>query len=490
MTDPRPEQPQASSSTPPPGAPETVATPFALAQAKEEAEALAADHDLAIDFETVAAILLALAEEDRTALQALIEDQHPADLADLLEQMASHQRRRFVEMLGADIDADILSELQESTRDEVVALMPAADLAEALKDLDTDDVVYLVEDLEPETQSEVLSGLEAGERVAVERSLSYPEYSAGRLMQREMVTAPAFRTVGEMIDEMRATEDLPQQFYEIIIVDPAHQPVGKVPLGVLMGNRREVVLEALMETEFKTFRVDTPQEDVGYAFNQYHLVSAPVVDESGRLAGVITIDDAMQALDEEAEEDILRLGGVGEESLGDAVARVTWRRFPWLAVNLATAVLASLVIGLFDAAIEQVVALAILMPIVASMGGNAGTQTMTVVVRSLATKDLTRTNTMRIIARETLVGLLNGLAFAVIIGGIGYLWFGDATLGLVLAIAMVINMLAAGIAGILIPLGLDRFGQDPALASSVFVTTVTDVVGFFAFLGIAAAVLL
>ncbi len=484
-SDPTPEKGRAE---PPPAL--DNATPFALAQAQEDAEALASSGDLAIDFETVRAVLLALSEEQREALLALIEDQHPADVADLIEQMGPDQRRRFVELTGPDLDGEILSELEESVRDEVVALLPASDLAEALRELETDDVVYLVEDLEPETQSEVLKALDAGERVAIERSLSYPEYSAGRLMRRELIAAPPFRTVGEVIDEMRASEELPEHFYEIMVVDPAFHPVGTVPLSRVMGARREVALEALMETDFKSFKVDQPQEDVGYAFNQYHLVSAPVLDGDGRLVGVITIDDAMQALDEEAEEDILRLGGVGDESLGDAVARVTWRRFPWLAVNLATAVLASLVIGLFDEAIEQVVALAILMPIVASMGGNAGTQTLTVAVRALATKDLTRTNAMRIILRETLVGLLNGLAFAVIVGVIGLIWFGSVMLGVVLAIAMVVNMLAAGLAGILIPLGIEKAGQDPALASAVFVTTVTDVVGFFAFLGVAALLLI
>ncbi|MEM8699928.1 MAG: magnesium transporter, partial [Pseudomonadota bacterium] len=257
-----------------------------------------------------------------------------------------------------------------------------------------------------------------------------------------------------------------------------------------LGNRRPVTLESLMETDFRTLRCDDKAEDVAYAFNQYHLVSCPVVDEDGRVVGVITIDDAMEVLEDAAEQDIKRLGGVGDEEISDKVAAITKRRFPWLAVNLVTAILASLVIALFDATIEQIVALAVLMPIVASMGGNAGTQTLTVSVRALATRDLTGTNALRVVGREAAVGLINGLIFAVLIGLVTWAWFGSGVLGGVIAAAMVVNMVIAGLAGILIPIALDRLGADPALASGAFVTTVTDVVGFFAFLGLAAAVLL
>ncbi len=456
----------------------------------EDGDGQASDSSFEVDRALVDSVLEAVESEDRVRLATLLEELHVADIADLIEQMGTSDRRHFVRLLGEDFDVEVLPELDESTRDEVLEVIAPSQLAESLKDLDTDDVVYIVEDLEPEAQAEALSGLEEGERAAVQQSLSYPEYSAGRLMQREMVWAPPFMTVGEMIDRMRDAEDLPEQLYEIIIVDPAFSPIGVVSLGRLMGARRPVPLSELMEDDYKSFRVDQKQEEVGYAFNQYHLVSAPVTDEGGRLVGVITIDDAMQVLDEEAEEDLLRLGGVGDESLGDAVAEIVKRRFPWLAINLATAVLASLVIGLFGEAIEKVVALAVLMPIVASMGGNAGTQTMTVAVRALATKDLTSANAFRIILRESLVGLANGLGFALIVGLIGFLWFGSPALGGVLAVAMVINLFVAGLAGILIPMWLDRAGADPALSSAVFVTTVTDVIGFFAFLGIAALVLL
>ncbi len=259
---------------------------------------------------------------------------------------------------------------------------------------------------------------------------------------------------------------------------------------MLLGTRRPVTLESLMADDFRTLHVEEPQEDVAYAFNQYHLVSAPVVDDTGRLVGVITIDDAMEVLEDEAEEDIMRLGGVGDEEISDKVWEITRRRFPWLATNLVTAIMASLVIAIFDETISSFVALAVLMPIVASMGGNAGTQTLTVAVRALATRDLTATNAMRVVARETMVGLANGCAFAVIIGAVVWGWYGSPLLGVVIAAAMVVNLLVAGLAGILVPIGLDKLGADPALASGTFVTTVTDVVGFFVFLGLAAAVLL
>ena len=309
-------------------------------------------------------------------------------------------------------------------------------------------------------------------------------------MQRELVKAPPFWTVGQMIDYMRAADDLPERFYDIVVVDARARPVGTVPLASIMGARRPVTLSSLMEDDFRTIGVMEPQEDVAYAFNQYHLVSAPVIDGDGRLIGLITIDDAMEVLEDEAEEDLKRLGGVGDEEISDQVWAITKRRFPWLAVNLATAIIASIVIGLFDQAIGQLVALAILMPIVASMGGNGGTQSLTVAVRAIATRDLTPTNAWRVVMRETLVGLTNGVVFAVVIGGVAWAWFGDPMLGVVIGLAMVINMLAAGLAGILIPIWLDRVGADPALASGAFVTTVTDIVGFFAFLGLAVLILL
>jgi magnesium transporter len=448
------------------------------------------DDEYALDPEMVAALIESLDAGDRLAVLELVRDLHVADLADLIEQIDWDHRRKFIDLAWADIDQEVLVEVEEGVRDEILEFLAPEKLAEAIRDLDTDDVVYLVEDVEEDAQRKVLEALDPADRAAVSKSLTYPEYSAGRLMQSDFVKAPPFWTVGQMIDFLRAHDDLPEQFYDIIVVDPAARPVGKVPLGVLLGARRPVTLETLMADDFRTLHVEDPEEDVAYAFNQYHLVSCPVVDDAGRVVGVITIDDAMEALEDAAEEDILRLGGVGDEEISDDVWEITKRRFPWLAVNLVTAIMASMVISLFDESIARLVALAVLMPIVASMGGNAGTQTLTVAVRALATRDLTATNAMRVVGRECMVGLANGLAFAVIMGGVAWGWFGDPWLGGVIAVAMVVNLAIAGLAGILVPIGLEKLGADPALASGAFVTTVTDVVGFFAFLGLAAAVLL
>ncbi|MEM1300360.1 MAG: magnesium transporter [Pseudomonadota bacterium] len=448
------------------------------------------DDEYELDPETVAAVVESARVGDRVAVLSLIEDLHAADIADLLEQIDGEARRAVVDLVWTELDNSVLAEVEEGVRDDLLEILEPAQVAEAVRELDTDDVVYLVEDLDDAEQREVLEALEPVERAAVAQSLSYPEYSAGRLMQRELVKAPPFWTVGQMIDFMRASDDLPEQFYDVIIVDASAKPVGTVPLSAIMGARRPVTLYSLMHEEFRILKAVEPQEDVAYAFNQYHLVSAPVVDEDGRLVGVITIDDAMEVLEDEAEEDLKRLGGVGDEELTDLVWAITKRRFPWLAVNLFTAILASLVIGLFDDAIAQMVALAVLMPIVASMGGNGGTQSLTVAVRAIATRDLTPTNAWRVVVREALVGFGNGLIFAVVMGAIAWGWFGQPLLGVVIGLAMIINMLAAGLAGILIPIALDRAGADPALASGAFVTTVTDVVGFFAFLGLAVLILL
>lgn len=445
----------------------------------------------ALNPQAVARMIYAVDIDDQALLLKEMAELHPADIADLLEQINAFDRRRLIELYGSEFDGDILSELDEGLRQEVIGLLPPEVLADAVRDLESDDVVDLVEDLEDHEQEAILNALEAGDRLAVQKSLTYPEYSAGRLMQREVVMAPEHWNVGQAIDYMRESEDLPEQFYHMVLVDPRLRPIGNVTLGRIMGTKREVPLTDLLEETFQVIPADQDEEDVAYAFNQYHLISAPVVDGDGRLAGVITIDDAMAVLDEEHEEDILRLAGVGDESsLADRVIETTKRRFPWLAVNLVTAVLASLVIAQFEATIAQFVALAVLMPIVASMGGNAGTQSLTVAVRAMATRDLTGSNVWRVIRREVLVGLVNGVIFAVVMGVVGVIWFGSPSLGGVLAAAMVINLVVAGLAGTVIPVLLEKMGVDPALASGAFVTTVTDVVGFFAFLGLAAWVLL
>jgi magnesium transporter len=443
-----------------------------------------------LDRRRVAAILFAVERRDRETLLALMDPLHAADIADLLEQVNAFDRGRLIRLYDREFDGEILSELDESIREEVMQFLNPAVLAEAVRDLDSDDVVDLVEDLDASEQAAILDVLEDADRVAVEQSLSYPENSAGRLMQREVVMAPQHWTVGAAIDHMRSADELPEQFYHVVLVDPRLKPVGNVTLGCIMAAKRDVALADISEETFQVIPVGQDEEDVAYAFNQYHLISAPVVDEDGRLVGVITIDDAMAVLDEEHEEDILRLAGVGEGSLSDRVRDTTKQRFPWLAVNLVTAILAALVISLFENTIAAFVALAALMPIVASMGGNAGTQSLTVAVRALATRDLTGANLWRVIRREVLVGLVNGLIFAVMMGAVGVFWFGSWSLGGVIAAAMVINLVVAGLAGIAIPVILDRIGVDPALASGAFVTTVTDVLGFFAFLGLAAVFLI
>ncbi len=460
-----------------------------MAEAGDETEEREEDvYDL--DSATVEAVLEAVELGDAARVTELLDPLHAADIADILEQIGPDDRRALIALWSGQIDGEILSELEETVREEVIAVLPPEVLAEAVRELESDDVVDLLEDLEAPTQELILGSLGDADRAAVEQSLTYPEQSAGRLMQREVVTAPEHWTVGDAIDFLRRADWLPEQFYHVVLVDPRHRPTGYVTLGKLLSSKRAVRLADIIEESFRTIGADEDEEDVAYAFNQYHLISAPVVDADGRLVGVITIDDAMSVLDEEAEEDILRLAGVGDESLADAVFDTAKLRFVWLFVNLLTAILASVVIGLFADTIETYVALAVLMPIVASMGGNAGTQSMTVAVRSIATRDLTVRNAWRVIRREIAVGALNGLGFGVIMAGVAGVWFGVPMLSVVIAVAMLLTLMAAALGGIVIPIVLDHFGVDPALASGPFVTTVTDVVGFFAFLGLAAALLL
>lgn len=454
----------------------------------EEREIL--DDVYALDTGLVDKVLAAVMAGSQSDLLLLFEDLHEADIADILEQISADERRNLIRLWGDHVDGEVLTELEEGVRNEIMDATPDAVLAEAVKELETDDVVYLVEDLDQPQQEKLLGALDDADRVAVEQSLQYEDDTAGRLMQREIVIAPQHWNVGEVISFMRQSEDLPEVFYDVIVTDPSMHPVGTAPLCAIMGARREVPLIDIMHEDFRTISVDQPDEDVAYAFNQYNMVSAPVVDENGRLVGVITIDDAMEVLEDHAEEDMKRLAGLGDEELSTKVWETTKMRFPWLAVNLLTSVAASIVIAQFADTIEALVALAVLMPIVASMGGNAGTQTLTVAVRAIATRDLTSANASRIVLRELLVGLLNGAVFALIIGVVGFIWYNSAMLGVVLGLAMVGNLLVAGLAGILVPISLDKIGIDPALASGAFVTTVTDIVGFFAFLGLAAALLL
>ena len=441
--------------------------------------------DDGIGTELVNAVSDALEVLDDERVRALVADLRAPDIADLIEWLPAARRASFVQALGAAFEFDVLSELDETVRDQLTEELPNEYLSRAVTELDSDDAAYLVESLEPADQAEVLAGLSHADRTALLRNLEYDEETAGRLMQSDFVAVAPFWDVGQVIDYMRDTEDLPDTFSEILVVDPSFKVLGTVSLSSVLRSKRAIRMEDIMEGDLVTVQATDDQEEVARKFERYDLMSAPVVDANNRLVGVVTVDDVVEVIQSEADEDIRFLGGVGDESVLDSVLSTTRSRFVWLLVNLMTAVLASTVIKLFDASISQMVALAVLMPIVASMGGNAGTQTMTVAVRALATKDLWPVNTTRVIAREATVGILNGLFFAVILGVITVLWFGSNALGLVIAAAMIFNHVAAALAGILIPIALDRAGQDPAIASSVFVTTVTDVVGFFAFLGLA-----
>ncbi len=444
------------------------------------------DEEGAITSDFLRAVEAALEAGDTQKVRELALPLHEADLADLIQLLRPEQREPFIIMLGHEFNVAALSELDEGVRDQVLETMEPEQVAEALQQLDSDEAVYVIEDLDKEDQSDILAKLPMLERAAIERSLEYLEDSAGRIMQTDLIAVPPFWSVGQTIDYMGHSQDLPDRFYEIFVVDPAFHLLGSVALDRLLRAKRPTNIEAITDPDVRPIEVDADQEEVARLFERYNLTSAPVVDPDKRLVGVITADDVVEIIQEEASEDILRLGGVAGELVSDTVWDTTKHRFIWLLVNLGTAVLASLVISLFDATIEQMVALAVLMPIVASMGGNAGTQTMTVAVRALATQDLGAVNAARVISRETLVGLLNGLFFAVIMGTIAYFWFGSGELGVVIGAAMIINLLVAALSGILIPLGLYSLDLDPAIASGVFVTTMTDCVGFFAFLGLAA----
>ncbi len=457
-------------------------------------------YDLEAGIEQDVVEALAAGEQDR--LRGLIRPLHHSDAADLLERLGSDDRDQVVDILRDDFDPEILTELDETVRDHVMDRLGVEEVAAALQELDSDDALEVVEELDEDEQQQVLDAIPTVDRTLIEEGLSYPEDSAGRLMQREVVTVPTFWNVGETIDYLRRSADrddgqaggggddaLPTQFYDLFVVDPAHKPVGTIPLSRILRAGRPVPVTDIMETEMKLLPVNTDQEDVAFVFRQRDLVSAPVVDDAGRLVGAITIDDVVDVIDEEHEEDIMRLGGVKEDDLYNATLDTTRSRFGWLLINLGTAIMASMVIGLFDATLEQMVALAVLMPIVASMGGNAGTQSLTVAVRALAMKELTPTNAVRVIGKEALVGVFNGVLFAGLIGVVAWAWFGGLALGVVIGLAMIVNMFVAGLAGTTIPLVLDRLGIDPAVASTVFLTTITDVVGFFVFLGLAAVIL-
>ena len=428
-------------------------------------------------------------------LEAHLESFHHSDLADAFGLLDRSLRKRLIELVKTELDPDLLFELEDHLRKEVTDSLTPEEVAEVITEMESDEAVQVLEDMEEEERAEVLSSVPREEREDIEVGLAFPEDSAGRRMQTDVVSVGTNWTVGQTIDFLREESDLPEEFLDLFVVDERGCPVGIISLSRILRSPRNTLMREIADETQVLIPAETLQEEVALLFEKYDLTTAGVVDQGGKLLGMITVDDVMEVAREEFEEDILLLGGVGEETMDDSVLQSSVKRFAWLLVNLVTAALASVVISLFDATIEQMVALAILMPIVASMGGNAGTQTLTITVRALATKELTSYNTMRAIRKELLVGVLNGLLFACLAGLATVFIFGDygessLVLGGIIAGAMVINMIVAGLSGIILPIMLDRAGVDPAVASGVFVTTVTDVVGFFAFLGLASLILL
>ncbi|QIG78521.1 magnesium transporter [Stakelama tenebrarum] len=454
---------------------------------EDEAPESELDDDDRLKHEFVRSVLDAVELGDDEEARSKVEPLHPADIADLVELTPAELRPALAAAIADFIDGDVLSEMNDWVRDELIAALEPHQLADIAAELDTDDAVAIIEDLGEEEQRAVLRALDPDDRAAIEEALSYPEESAGRLMQRELIAVPEYWTVGDVIDYLRTQDDLTTDFWEIFVVDPAHHPVGTCHLSWILRTPRVVSISDVMKREQTLIPVDMDQEEVALRFQKYALISAAVIDASGRLVGMITVDDVVHIISEEAGEDALLLSGAGDGDINEPIRDSYKARVRWLVANLFTAMVASGIIAIFDTAIQQMVALAILMPIVASIGGNAGTQTMAIAVRALATNQLTQSNTMRTIRREVTVALLNGATIALLLGVGAALIFGNVALGVVIASAMVVNVFVAGLAGVLVPVGLERLKQDPAVASSVFVTMVTDSMGFFAFLGLAVA---
>ena len=437
------------------------------------------------------AILNAINKKNRISLKKLIEPLHPADQADMLERLSNEKLNIFLTILGRSLDPEVLVYLDHNVQEKVFNILGPKVLAKAIPELHSDDAVEILQELEEKDRNVVIKQLPKADRILVEEALSYPEYSAGRLMQREFLAFPGNWTVGQTIDHMRANpQDEEDSFYSIYIVDPAHRLMGVISLSKLLSAKRPVRLNDLMELKPRNVNVETDQEEVALLFQQYGLVNMPVVDNAYRLLGVIIVDDIVDVINEEAEEDLQGLTGVSDLSITSSFLETAKGRFSWLILNMFTAVLASSVIGLFQEEIEKLVALAVLMPIVASMGGNAGTQTVTVAVRALATRQLNYSNLQKFVLKETWVGMINGFLFAFLSILLAYFWFGDKQIAIIMGLAMIANLLFAGVLGTLIPLTLEKFKIDPAISSSVFLTTATDVIGFFTFLGLSALVIL
>jgi len=446
-------------------------------------------HDL--DTTLVSEVIDALRADQPNTARQLMQSLHSADIADLLEHVSYEERERLVEVLREGFDPKILVELDDAVAEQVIDQLGLVHVAEAVGSMETDDAVDVVEALDAEVQQAVLEPLSRVHRTLIEEGLSYPEDSAGRLMQRQVVAVPEDWSVGKTIDYLRDADGLPADFFDLFLIDPARRPIGTIPLSRVLRTPRGVPLTEIMLSDIRIIPVDMDQEDVAFLFRQRDLISAPVIDADGRLLGVITVDDIVDVIHEEHEEDIMSLAGVGtEDDLFCAIGDTTRSRFVWLMIHLVAAIAASAVISLFAGTIEELVALAILMPIVATMGGTAGIQALTVAVRAIAVKELTETNALRTIRKEILVSSLNGLLFGVLIGGLAWAWFGSPALGGVIALATAINLLTAGVTGSVLPVILQRAGVDPAVASSALLTSVTDVVGFYVFLALAAVLLL
>lgn len=432
-------------------------------------------------------VLAAVEAGDDEGARALVSPLHPADIADLFEQTSADQRPRLARSLAELVDADVLSEMNDYVREDLIDLLDARQVADIAAELDTDDAVAIIEDLEEDEQRAVLRELAPDDRAAIEEALSYPEESAGRLMQRELIAVPEHWSVGQVIDYLRENQELTTDFWEVFIVDPGHRPIGTCHLSWILRTPRTVAMADVMKREQTLIPVDMDQEEVALRFQKYGLISAAVTDLSGRLVGMITVDDVVHVIQEEAGEDILKLSGAGEGDINEPIIDSYKSRVRWLLINLVTALLAASIIRSFEGSIEQMAVLAALGPMVAGVGGNAGTQTMAIAVRAIATNQLTRSNTWRTIMREIRVAVLNGVTVAGVIGLGVSLYFSNPQLGLVIAAGMLCNVIVAGLAGVLVPVTLDRMDVDPAVSSSIFVTMITDSMGYLAFLGFAVA---
>jgi magnesium transporter len=452
--------------------------------------ALDPDTGFSLSPEFVEEVEAAIAAQDTDTARALVYPLPAPDQAELFEQISPDQRRWLTEILGQEFDSETLAELSPEAAEDVVEAMGAEIAAEVLADMETDDAVHILEDLSAQAQQDILEEMPARMREEVEESLTYPEESAGRMMRHGLVAVPESWSVGDTIDYLRGSDELPENFYVIYTVDAEFKPTGRVLLGTMLAHKRNVQLSSILSSEGHAVTTTTDQEEVAYLFRKYALVEAPVINDHGRLVGTITVDDVVDVIQEEEEEDYLRAGGVVSQDFQSRLGEAVYARFGWLFLNLGTAVLASIVIGQFEASIEKIVALAVMMPIIASMGGNTGTQSVTVAVRAIATKHLTDANRWSYVRKETFIGLINGAALGFIMALGSYLWFRDLKFASVMLMAATITMTMAGLFGALIPIILHKRGIDPAISSTIFLTTVTDCLGFFSFLGLATIILL